>query len=160
MVKAKINPIVKLLNGYPNEFKKSVRARGVDNKGKPISIDRKIYIVRAQNRASAQKEIEDALIKVQIYNYRKKEPSLSGSTEVTIIDDPEEKNCQYVLVFKPASGGMQETTLNSTITELAPAVAFTQNISFKGWEDLYNQIKATDPKKLTVYVNEIGRAHV
>ena len=71
MVKAKINPIVKLLNGYPNEFKKSVRARGVDNKGKPISIDRKIYIVRAQNRASAQKEIEDALIKVQIYNYRK-----------------------------------------------------------------------------------------
>ena len=60
MVKAKINPIVKLLNGYPNEFKKSVRARGVDNKGKPISIDRKIYIVRAQNRASAQKEIEDA----------------------------------------------------------------------------------------------------
>ena len=69
MVKAKINPIVKLLNGYPNEFKKSVRARGVDNKGKSISIDRKIYIVRAQNRAAAQKEIEDALIKIQIYNY-------------------------------------------------------------------------------------------
>ena len=52
---------------------------------------------------------------------------------------------------------MQETTLNSTITELAPAVAFTQKIVYKGWQDLYDQIKATDPKKLTVYVNEKNR---
>jgi hypothetical protein len=62
-----------------------------------------------------------------------------------------------VLVFKPAAGGMQETTLNSTITELAPAIAFTQKIRPKGYEDFYYSIKGIDPKNLTVYVNENDR---
>ena len=140
----KIHPVIKVLNKFPYELKKKSR-------------NKEVYVVRASNRAATQKEIEDLLIKVKIYNYRKKEPSLSGSTEVTVIDDPEVKNNQIFLVFKPAAGGMQETTLNSTITELAPAVGFTQKITTKNWQDFYDKVKATDPKKLIVYVNDKDR---
>jgi hypothetical protein len=140
----KIHPVIKILNKFPYELKKKSR-------------NKEVYVVRASNRMATQKEIEELLTKVKIYNYRKKEPSLSGSTEVTVIDDPQTKGNQIFLVFKPAAGGMQETTLNSTITELAPAVGFTQKISPKDWKDFYDKVKATDPKKLTVYVNDKDR---
>jgi len=140
----KIHPVIKILNKFPYELKKKSR-------------NKEVYVVRASNRMATQKEIEELLTKVKIYNYRKKEPSLSGSTEVTVIDDPQVKNNEIFLVFKPAAGGMQETTLNSTITELAPAVGFTQKISPKDWKDFYDKVKATDPKKLTVYVNDKDR---
>jgi hypothetical protein len=140
----KIHPVIKVLNSFPSELKKKTR-------------NKEVYVVKSSNREQTQKEIEGLLTKIKIYNYRKKDPSLSGSTEVTVIDDPVVKNNQIVLVFKPAAGGMQETTLNSTITELAPAVGFTQKITPKDFKDFYDKVKSTDPKKLTVYVNDKDR---
>jgi len=46
------------------------------------------------------------------------------------------------ILFKPVSGGMSETTLNSTITELVPAVLFMSNKTF------------TDPDKCLKYLLE------
>jgi len=47
---------------------------------------------------------------------------------------------EYRIVFKPKSGGMTETTLNSTITELIPCLIWIYNISEKKPEDLYKKI--------------------
>jgi hypothetical protein len=140
----KIHPVIQVLNKFPYELKRKTR-------------NREIYTVKSQNRAQTQKDIEELLIKDKIFSYRKKDSALSGSTEVTVIQDPVVKDNEIVLVFKPAAGGMQETTLNSTITELAPAIAFTQKIRPKGYEDFYYSIKGIDPKNLTVYVNENDR---
>jgi hypothetical protein len=140
----KIHPVIKVLNKYSYELKKKTRGK-------------EVYTVRSSDRTKTQKEIEELLTKVKIFNYRKKDAALSGSTQVTVIDDTEVKNNQIILVFKAAAGGMQETTLNSTITELAPAIAFTQGITPKDYSDFYDKIKAIDPKKLNVYVNDKDR---
>lgn len=55
--------------------------------------------------------------------------------------------------YKPISGGMQETTLNSTITELAPAIAFASGAKkFKDVNQYYKFI--TESKNVDVYVNQ------
>lgn len=140
----KIHPVIMVLNKFPYELKKKTRGK-------------EIYTIKSQNRTQTQKDIEELLIKDKIYNYRKKDSTLSGSTEVTVIEDPVVKDNQIILVFKPSAGGMQETTLNSTITELAPAIGFTQKINPKNYEDFYYSIKGINPKNLSVYVNENDR---
>src|SRR5210317_689484 len=58
----------------------------------------------------------------------------------------------YKIYFKPSSGGMQETTLNSTITELVPCIAFMDNLSYKDYADLYKKVFAS--KQTSVYVGK------
>ena len=48
-----------------------------------------------------------------------------SSTDLTQVDG---FGKQLNIVFKNTRGGMQETTLNSTITELFPAIAFEAGI--------------------------------
>lgn len=50
------------------------------------------------------------------------------------------ENISYRFWFKPISGGMTETTLNSTITELIPAVMFNDNIYHDDIQILYDTI--------------------
>lgn len=110
--------------------------------------NRKIYIFKAKDRVGAQKDIENQLKKSKVPFIRKKDNALSGSQEVTVFD----LDVPYYFVFKPASGGMSETTLNSTITELAPALAFTHKYKPKTVEDFYEFLKNVDHKKSSVYV--------
>jgi len=132
----------KILNTYQNEIS-------------PKSTSKKrIYIIKHKDKLSAQKDIENDLKKNKINFYRKKDNSLSGSTEITVISDtlPE-----IFLVFKPASGGMSETTLNSTITELSPALAFSENFKPKDIDSFYQFLKNIDHKKSSVYVIDRDR---
>ena len=59
------------------------------------------------------------------------------------------------IVYKNSKGGMQETTLNSSITELFPALAFSLGVSPKLKNDeFYNQILIRNQARLGAYKNE------
>lgn len=134
------NALYKILNQYSFEIKKS-------------SPKKQVLFVKAKDKNAAQKNIETELKKNKFVFFRKKDSALSGSTEVTVIDYGKiVKDGSVILVFKPASGGMQETTLNSTITELAPALAFTHGYKPKDVSDFYNFLKSVNHKKSSVYV--------
>ena len=70
-------------------------------------------------------------------------------TEISVFGD------KLFLVYKDRKGGMKETTLNSSITELFPAIAFEKNISAKLLPDkFYNEIVAAHDPALNVYKNK------
>jgi hypothetical protein len=128
--------LLKILNNYAYE------------KSNKSNSKRDVFVVKAKDRTGAQSEIETRLKEEKIVFYRKKDNALSGSTEVTVIDGPK----TTYLVFKPAAGGMNETTLNSTITELAPALAFVAGYNPKSVEDFYNFLKQVNHTQSSVYV--------
>lgn len=140
---AKTNPLFTILNHYPYEVKKEKSTK-----------KKQVLILKSSNRMEQQKKVEKELVKNKIPFMNKKDSALSGSTEVTVIPQPTTlyKDAVVVLVYKPASGGMSETTLNSTITELAPALAFTEKMVVKNVEDFYNKLKTINHKKSKVYV--------
>ena len=111
---------------------------------------RTVIVVKAKDRNGAQDDIEQSLKKEKITFVRRKDNTLSGSTEVTIVTLADSK--PTYLVFKPAAGGMNETTLNSTITELAPALAFVAGYHPKTVEDFYEFLRSVDHTKSPVYV--------
>jgi len=116
---------------------------------------KKVMIVKSKNRLATQKEIEKKLSDVGLLFMREK--TRFSSQPATIIDYSEltkVKGSQVILVFKSQSGGMQETTLNSTITELVPALAFMNNFSTTKVEELYDFLKNLDHSKQTVYLND------
>jgi len=57
---------------------------------------------------------------------------LTGKGSIPVLN-VEYEGIKYRFVFKPTSGGLSETTLNSTITELVPALLF--NNSYSGSKD-------------------------
>jgi len=116
---------------------------------------KKVMAVKSKNRQATQKEIEKKLSDVGLFFMREK--TRFSSQAATIIDYSEltkVKGSQVILVFKPESGGMTETTLNSTITELVPALAFMNSYFTEDVNDLYYYIKNLDNSKQTVYVND------
>lgn len=118
-----------------------------------------VILVRAKDKTGTQTEIETDLQKVGFSYSRQKITQLSGSTECTVIDwNLEVKDAKVILVFKPAAGGMQETTLNSTITELAPALAFSYGKKFNNVDTFYEFLKSVDHDTAPVYVVEANRA--
>jgi hypothetical protein len=136
------NNISTILNQYPNELKKEKSTR-----------KKQVFFFKVKDRVGAQRDIESQLSKQKYSYFRKKDNALSGSTEVTVIDDSATgKDNTIVLVFKPASGGMSETTLNSTITELAPALAFESKYHPKSVEDFYEFLKTVNHSKSAAYV--------
>lgn len=69
-----------------------------------------------------------------------------GSTDITF------ESHTVKILYKPVSGGMSETTLNSTITELAPSIAFMNGKkSFKTVNDFYKFLTTANPAG--VYLN-------
>lgn len=74
-----------------------------------------------------------------------------GSTQI-MFDD-----MSVNISYKPISGGMSETTLNSTITELAPSIAFASGkFEFDNVNEFYKFISTTDAS--SVYVNAVDAA--
>lgn len=65
--------------------------------------------------------------------------SLVGGSSIQPIEIMD-GNVKYRFFFKPISGGMTETTLNSTITELIPAIMFNDGISDTNPKRLYDKI--------------------
>ena len=128
----------------------SVKAKVIEtiNDIKDLSIKKmegkaKVYIFAETNglRVDARNSLTAALKKQKIAT----EEKLSRkSTELATFI----KNQDIIVVYKNKSGGMQESTLNASITELFPIIAFDKKIPEKLTEQkFYTEIqKAYDPK--------------
>ena len=128
----------------------SVKAKVIEtiNDTKDLSIKKmegktKVYIFAETSglRVDARNSLTAALKKQKIAT----EEKLSRkSTELATFI----KNLDIIVVYKNKSGGMQESTLNASITELFPIIAFDKKIPEKLTEQkFYTEIqKAYDPK--------------
>ncbi len=128
----------------------SVKAKVIEtiNDTKDLSIKKmegktKVYIFAETSglRVDARNSLTAALKKQKIAT----EEKLSRkSTELATFI----KNQDIIVVYKNKSGGMQESTLNASITELFPIIAFDKKIPEKLTEQkFYTEIqKAYDPK--------------
>ena len=83
-------------------------------------------IVRAPGpeRADVKRDLEKKLKTKKYDFYADRSGGSIGATNIKYGD------YTVKIIYKPLSGGMSETTLNSTITELAPAIAFMANKNF------------------------------
>ena len=105
-----------------------------------------IYAVTDGLRVDARNSLTAALKKQKIAT---EEKLSKKSTELATFV----KNQDLIIVYKNKSGGMQETTLNSTITELFPVIAFDKNISQKLTEqNFYAAIQKNYDPKSKVFV--------
>ena len=128
----------------------SIKAKVIEtiNDTKDLSIKKmegktKVYIFTETSglRVDARNSLTAALKKQKIAT----EEKLSRkSTELATFI----KNQDIIVVYKNKSGGMQESTLNASITELFPIIAFDKKIPEKLTEQkFYTEIqKAYDPK--------------
>ena len=107
------------------------------------SSKRDVIIVRSKDRESDRDEMLRNLKQTGI-----SAELGSGQSSVDPIDG-NHKGRNFRIFLKPVSGGMQETTLNASITELFPCIAWE-----KGWsdpksvEEFYDKIVTVDVDRL------------
>jgi|TARA_B110000240_G_C13487541_1_gene448143 hypothetical protein len=104
-----------------------------------------VFVVRSEDRLGDRDEIlrslKQAGVKAEV-----KEKAGQGVDPIVI---DHHFDVKVILLIKPKSGGIGETTLNASITELFPAIAWetgykpTTNI-----DDFYNHLLEQDPSKL------------
>jgi len=106
-------------------------------------------VIKSKDRETTRDEVQDKLGDKYEHTWKRS----GGSIGTTVVKMP---GIKVDILYKPVSGGMSETTLNSTITELAPALAFANNKKFnsvnKFWEWLQT-LSENDHKSQSVYVN-------
>ena len=104
-----------------------------------------IYIQCDEDRLETQESLEMEIERVSGLRCSRRYVKSKSSTDLTQVDGFGKK---LNLVFKNTRGGMQETTLNSTITELFPAIAFEAGIDTKlDPAVFYNRlVEANDPR--------------
>ena len=144
------NDLLKL-NAALNEFQAN---KEVDDMIMVKSAGPKIvtYEVRSTDRETTRNDVEKALKKHRLGTVSRQLMNVS-SMEVT--------NCKaggmiYRFVYKPTKGGMSQTTLNASITELFPCIAFETGIKsgqIKNVKDFYNKIIENNSKDLNCYLN-------
>lgn len=116
---------------------------------KTATTRRTTLVVRApkNDRERVKRDIEDKLSKAKIVYELSQTGGSVGSTLVKF------DNHTLQITYKPTSGGMAETTLNSTITELVPSLAFMADKTFRSVEELYDFVSETTGNEYGVYVN-------
>ena len=111
-----------------------------------------IEVICDEDRSDAREKIEAELEQIPGVKCSRAYIKSRSSMDVTEISGLGSKLC---LVYKAAKGGMQETTLNSSITELFPAIAFEKKISPNLLNDkFFNEVLAAHDAKLNVYKNK------
>ena len=103
------------------------------------SARRDMLIVRSSDRDNDADEIVRRLRQAGITAER---ISSSASSVDPISGDHEGK--KFMILMKPMKGGMGETTLNSSITELFPAIAFEKNYNPTSVEDFMEYLHDVD----------------
>ena len=110
------------------------------------------YVVRSTDRNKTREDVEKAIKKYRVGIVSRKLMGVS-SMEVTNVKSG---NTTYRFIYKPTKGGMSQTTLNASITELFPCVAFETGIkarSVKNVKDFYNKIIENNSNSLNCYLN-------
>jgi len=83
-----------------------------------------VYKILANDRPSARRKVQARLRKEKI-RFTEKKTNLSSES----ITEFNRGQLIVRILYKPLRGGMTETTLNSTITELVPCLMFHNNIN-------------------------------
>ena len=105
-------------------------------KSRKSTTRRTMIVVKSDDRDSDREEIGRRLKQQDISFDIKDSPSLSGFDPIFLRYEDKD----FVIVFKPVRGGMSETTLNSSITELFPCIAWETNYKPKKEQDFYDFI--------------------
>lgn len=113
--------------------KKAGAILSFEQKKSTKSID--VFFARAADRPTARKHVGNHF-KAKKLPVSVKKTSLSSED----ITETEIGGNTIRIVYKPMSGGMTETTLNSTITELVPCLTFLNNITETNVDKLYKAI--------------------
>ena len=102
-----------------------------------------VITVRSANRDDDRDEVLRRLTQAGI------QASLNTNivSSVAPIDGSYEDN-KFRIEVKPLAGGMQETTLNSSITELFPCIAFESNYTPKSVDDFIQFLLTVDVSKM------------
>ena len=123
-----------------------------------ISIDDKktkgsyIYLECEEDRSDTRSSLEMELENISGITCSRKYIKSRSSMDMTEISGFGDN---LFLVYKDRKGGMKETTLNASITELFPAIAFEKKISPRLLTDkFYNEIVSAHDPKLHVYKNK------
>ena len=110
------------------------------------------YTVKTTDRETSRTNVEKALKDNKVGKVERKLMSIS-SMEVTRC---KMGDTMLTFVYKPTKGGMSQTTLNASITELFPCIAFETGIKssqIRNIEQFYNLIKENDKSSLKCYLN-------
>lgn len=110
------------------------------------------YEVRSTDREKTREDVEAALKKHRVGTITRKLMAVS-SMKVT---DCKSGGTTYRFIYKPTKGGMSQTTLNASITELFPCIAFETGINsrqIKNVRDFYNKIIDNNTKDLNCYLS-------
>jgi hypothetical protein len=109
---------------------------------KASSGSRTVYRVRSSDRDADRDEILRRLRQAGV------DAKLgSGSSSVDPVDGVYDDK-KFRIEVKPMAGGMGETTLNSSITELFPCIAFEKKHSPKDVEDFHKYLMSVNVKSL------------
>ena len=133
---------IEVINNLP-----SVSVRSIKGK-KPVYIT----VESTGLRPEARKMVSDALKKKKLTSTEKLYPGKSSEAGTAI-------NGEVVIIYKSAKGGQGETTLNASITELFPLIAFKNNISGSLTEQkFYNEIQNSFNKNDKLFIGSDGKA--
>lgn len=127
---------IKVINSISSVAKISIR----EIKGK------KIIVECVGDRSDAREALQKALTKNKIQN---KEDIVKGSSE---LGTHLPMDCQILYKKKAGSGGQQDTTLNASITELFPCIAFLTGINETDPNIFYQKIASNNDSKLSCYL--------
>lgn len=104
-----------------------------------------VFVVRSKDRLTDRDELARDLLQAGL-NAQVREKSGQSVDPVHIDSGFDSK---VIILVKPLSGGIGETTLNSSITELFPAIAWETRYNPTGnVDDFYDHLLKQDPKKL------------
>jgi len=130
--------------------------KGIDIKIKSATSTSVKYIVKSNDRSSVRDLLEQQLAAARVGTVTRKLLSES-SMEVTRCEmTVGGKKETHTFVYKPIRGGMSQTTLNASITELFPCIAFLTGIksrSARNTKEFYEMVMANNNPRLSCYVN-------
>ena len=110
------------------------------------------YNVKSTDRETTRDHVEKALKSNHVGTVSRKQMSISSMA----VTQCKMGDTMLTFVYKPTKGGMSQTTLNASITELFPCIAFTTGIKsnqIRNVQQFYNLIKEKDNASLSCYLN-------
>ena len=117
------------LNRALQEFQKG--AKDIDDVEEQIAVKsagKRVveYVVKSTDRETSRERVEKAL-KAEFKTLMKRN-NMPNKSSMEVTEVHAKDKTIYRFVYKPTKGGMSQTTLNSSITELYPCIAFEKGI--------------------------------
>ena len=124
---------------------------GVKKGGKTVVT----YEVKSTDRETTRDRVEQALKKHSVGKIERKQMAVSSMA----VTECSGKDMRYLFVYKPTKGGMSQTTLNASITELFPCIAFETGIrgdrsDRNSVKPFYNKIIENYSPTLNCFLND------